>query len=190
MDKMLNGELVARIHKGDKGAEAELLEKYWPRILKMTRYTLSKARTNCEDLANDISVAILENLRTGRFAEKSSLGTYIYGIAKNQIAGYLKGNKPELTDIPYDIPDVALTREDEMEKAQLDEALALALEKLEPKYKKVLYLHYFEGLSITETGEKMNMSPRRVSERKNYALKKLKKVFNTSPVFATNVYGE
>ena len=82
MDNESNGELVSLICKGNKEAERVLLEKYWPRILKMIRYTLSKARTNCEDLANDVFMAILVNLREGKFAEKSSLGTYVYAIAK------------------------------------------------------------------------------------------------------------
>lgn len=180
MNKIGNGELVSRIYCGNKEAESQLLEKYWPRILKVARYNVSKTRTNCEDLANDISMAVLVNLREGKFAGKSSLGTYIYGITKNKIAAFLKGKNPEMTSVPNDIPDMALTQEDEMEKEQLDEALALAMEKLEPKYKKVLYLHYFEGLSIRETGQKLNISPRRVSERKNYAIKKLKKLFNKS----------
>ena len=180
MNKLSNGELVSRIFEGSKEAEERLLEKYRPRILKVARYNLSKARSNCEDLANEISIAVLTNLREGKFAGRSSLGTYVYSISRNMIAAYLRGEKPDRANIPENLPATALTREMELEKEQSAEVLERALEKLKPQYKKVLYLYYYEGLSVTETGQKLNIPPRRVSEKKSYALKKLKKLFNTS----------
>ena len=187
MSKTTDTELVALIRGGDKRAEEKLLLKYRPRILKAVRYTLGRARTNCEDLANEVSMAVLTNLRNGKFAEESSFGTYVYGITKNKIAVYLRARKPELGEIPENYPNGTPTRDEEMEREETAEALNRALERLKPKYKKVLYLHYYKGFSITETGQELNISPRRVRERKHYALKKLKIIFNKSSFFATNI---
>lgn len=190
MSETTETELVALIRQGDKRAEDKLILKYRPRILKAVRYNLGRSKTNCDDLTNEISMAILVNLRNGKFSGKSSLGTYIHSITKNKIATYLREKTSENGEIPKSYPAAAPTREEEMEREETAEALQRALQKLKPKYKKVLYLHYYKGLSITETGQELNISPRMVTERKHYAIKKLKFIFNKSSLFATNTYGE
>jgi len=54
--------------------------------------------------------------------------------------------------------------------------IARHLEKLKPKYKEILYLYYYKELSRDEVAKKLEISPRRVSERVNYAQKLLKKM--------------
>jgi RNA polymerase sigma-70 factor (ECF subfamily) len=54
--------------------------------------------------------------------------------------------------------------------------MAESIEKLKPKYKEILYLYYYKELSRAEVADKLGISPRRVSERVNYAQKLLKRV--------------
>ena len=61
----------------------------------------------------------------------------------------------------------------ERERAEM---IARHLEKLKPKYKVILYLYYYKELSRNEVAQKLGISPRRVSERVNYAQKLLKKM--------------
>lgn len=183
MTERSDEKLLTGIYKGDRRAEEELFVRYRPRILRAVRYSLG--REDCEDLANEISMAALHNLRQGKFTGESLLGTYIYGITKNMIASYLRGKKPETVEVPEGYPDAAPTREEEMEKDERAEMLKLAMEELKYKYKIVLYLHYYKGFSIAEVGRELNISPRKVSERKNYAIKKLKIFFNKLSVSAT-----
>jgi RNA polymerase sigma-70 factor (ECF subfamily) len=66
--------------------------------------------------------------------------------------------------------------QEQVEKKERDELIAKSIKKLKPKYKDILYLYYFKGLSREEVARKLDISPRRVSERVNYSLKLLKKI--------------
>jgi len=46
---------------------------------------------------------------------------------------------------------------------------------LKPKFRDVLYLYYYRELSREEVARTLDISPRRVSERVNYALKLIQK---------------
>jgi RNA polymerase sigma-70 factor (ECF subfamily) len=174
MDKGREADLLSLIRQGEKRAEEELLRNCRQRILMVLRYSLGEDKTVCEDLANEICLALLVNLREGRFAGESSLSTYVYGITKNMIAAHIRGKKHEFAEIPEGYPDAALTQEEEMEKEQSVQTLKFAVGKLKPKYQEVLYLHYYKDLSIAEIGQQLNISPRQVSQRKHYALDKLR----------------
>ena len=54
--------------------------------------------------------------------------------------------------------------------------MAGAVQQLKPKFKEVLNLYYYQELSRDEVAAKLGISPRRVSERLNYAQKLLRKM--------------
>ncbi len=49
------------------------------------------------------------------------------------------------------------------------------INELKEKYKKVIFLRYYQGLSILEIADKLEIESRRVSERINYANKLIRK---------------
>jgi RNA polymerase sigma-70 factor (ECF subfamily) len=63
-----------------------------------------------------------------------------------------------------------------VENKERAETIARHLERLKPKYKEILYLYYYKELSRDEVARKLGITPRRVSERVNYAQKLLKKM--------------
>ena len=63
-----------------------------------------------------------------------------------------------------------------LERAELKDLLKEALNTLSPKYREALELRFLKEYSIQEISEKLEMSPRRVSERIHYALKLIRKV--------------
>jgi len=50
---------------------------------------------------------------------------------------------------------------------------------LKPKYRDVLYFYYYQELSREEVAARLGISPRKVSELVNYALKLLRKEMKT-----------
>ena len=70
---------------------------------------------------------------------------------------------------PFPAPD------DHVENLERSKMMAENLAKLKPKYKEVLFLYYYRDLSREEVARRLRISPRRVSERVNYAQKLLKK---------------
>ena len=59
-----------------------------------------------------------------------------------------------------------------------------ALKNLKGKYQEVLFLKFFEELSVKEISDRLNLPTRRVSERINYALKLIKKEIERTGYFA------
>jgi len=105
---------------------------------------------------------------------ESSLGTFIFTVCNRRIVDYIREKSKTLKHYPepsgYESPHEVL------ENKERAEVLAEALGKLKPKYKEVLYLYYYKGLSRTEVAHELGISPGRVSERVDYAQKLMKKL--------------
>ncbi len=168
---------VQRISAGDSDAEQALLLFFEERIDRLVRAKAGANAEDVQDLKQEIRIAIIQSLRAGRFnADAGRLGSYIHSLAKHKIIDYLKSPKRRRPlELDVEIPD-ASDLHDEMEKRESIAALRRQLEKLPHKYKEALYHRYFLDRSISEISETINLPPRRVSERINYAIKLLQKV--------------
>ncbi len=110
----------------------------------------------------------LEN-RLGRAATDEELAESLEMSVKELIA--LEGQISVATVIPLDDylrADAPLTSEpgpsDRMEKAELRETLAAAIERLPEKEKKVVALYYYEELTLKEISLLLNLSEARISQ--------------------------
>ena len=179
--------LVERIKQGDPLGERELLSLFGSRIARKVQYEIGVKNDDWKDVVNDVLLAILENLREGRFNPErgAALGSYIYGITRNKIFDYFKFKKRQQQQQPfYEGRDFGVADEFEMEKRELQSFVKNTLQKLKQKYQQVLYLKYYEELNVAEISEKINLPPRRVSERLNYAIKLLQKEMEKKNYFS------
>lgn len=125
-----------------------------------------------ENLTGDIWEAVISSLRAGQFIEGSSLGLYIFGIARNKISDYIKKRKRIFDRIPESFQDISLEVEDRIERKQMAKRLLNEIRKSDSKCTKVLFLYYYRSLSVSEITQRVNLPPSKVSEQKNYTLKK------------------
>jgi RNA polymerase sigma-70 factor (ECF subfamily) len=169
---------VQRIAAGDAAAEHELLLFFEEKIARLVRAKIGAKNEAAQDLMQEIRIAVIRSLRAGRFnADAGRLGSYIYSLAKHKIIDYLKSPKrSKPLEFEIEIPD-ATDLQEEMEKEESIAALRRLLEKLPYKYKEVLYQRYFLDRSIDEISAALDLPPRRVSERINYAKKLLRQVY-------------
>jgi RNA polymerase sigma factor (sigma-70 family) len=170
--------LIVRILQGETKAETELLQKYGPLIARKVSFDLGAGNADWRDVAADAQLALLISLRDGKFDidRGTSLGSYVYGITINKIRDYFKTQKTRplvKESLPECIVSAAETYD--LERKEIRSKLRTLLGKLKIKYQEVLYMRYYEELSITEISEKINLSPRRVSERIHYAITLLRK---------------
>ena len=167
-----------RIAAGDFAAEQELLLFFEEKITRLVRIKIGAKTEAGQDLKQEIRIAIIQSLRAGRFnAETGRLGSYIYSLARHKIIDYLKSPKRhQPLEFETEIPDTT-DLQDEMEKEESLSALRRLLEALPHKYKEVLYQRYFLDRSIDEISAALDLLPRRVSERINYAKKLLRQVY-------------
>lgn len=172
--------LVERIKSGaDSAAEAELLSRYNDRIARFVYAKLGRNNKFCDDVINESKMATLISLREGKFdtSRGTKLGSYIFGITINKIKDYLtyqnrqtESENEYATDSKLTIDFVSDLEEDENILWLKD-----ILSSLDVKYQEVLYLKFYDGLSIANIGKKIGLHPKKVSDRIHYALKKIKK---------------
>ena len=72
----------------------------------------------------------------------------------------------------------------EIERKETRDIMRDLLKKLKVKYKEVLYLKYYEDLSVAEISARIGLPPRRVSERLNYSVKLLRKECDKANIFS------
>ena len=169
--------IINRILKGDREAEQELLLQFIEEIKTIVRHQLGDRHEYWEDLTNEVCIALIQNLRKGKFdPEKAKLGSYIYGIAKNKISDFRRQGmdiiKEDISkkEIPI-IPEISERFEDE----ELRDIMRSQLKKLKPKYRKVLILRYYKELSIGKIAETLGIPKEKVSEGIYYATELLRK---------------
>lgn len=175
-----DADLAAKIAGGDRQAESELFHRYGSQIKYMARIRL---RTNIpphdlEDIIAEIQQAVLVSLRKGSYdPEKGkTLGAYIAGIAYKIVCQYFRKQEKEEAmqlGLPEGLPQNSQNSLDDMITGERSRKLRKILGRLHPKYEEVLVLRFYDQLGIAEIAARLNMEPRRVSERLNYAFKKL-----------------
>ncbi len=152
----------------------EIVKKYRPVVSFRVRKSLGTHVPDWEDVVNEILVNTLEKIKDGKFRGDSSIGTFIYTITSRRIVDFIRGKNKVLqyAPEPSSFPDPY----EHMENKERNKFVAKYLENLKPKYREIIYLYYYKGLTRQEVAEIIGIAPRRVSERANYARKLLKKM--------------
>jgi len=170
-------ELINNIRAGNLIAEKELIARFGLRISRKVRFALGASNTDWQDVVHEVQLALLGSLRQGRFnVEKGvPLGSYVYGITMNKLRDYFKTKKKQETLTTDALTEIADDEDFNLENQETRKILIRMMTRLKIKYKEVLYLRYYEDLSVSQISQKINLPPRRVSERIHYAVQLLRK---------------
>jgi RNA polymerase sigma-70 factor (ECF subfamily) len=152
----------------------EIYDKYGPVIRFRVRKSLGASNPDWEDVVNEIISNVIEKINRQEFRGESSIGTFIYTITSRRIVDYIRQKTKVLKHAPEPTPYP--DPHERVENKERAELIAAAIKKLKPKYREVLYLYYYKGLSREEVAKKLSITPHRVSERVNYSQKLLKKL--------------
>lgn len=155
----------------------EIFAKYRPIVSFRVRKSLGAYTPDWEDVVNEIMTNVLEKIQKGEFRGESSIGTFIYTITSRRIVDHIRKKSRVLKHAPEPQPFAA--PHEHVENKERAELIASAIQQLKPKYREVLYLYYYRELSRDEVAKRLGISPRRVSERVNYAQKLLRKLIKS-----------
>ncbi|ALC92902.1 RNA polymerase factor sigma C [Bacillus sp. FJAT-18017] len=129
----------------------QLMQEYSDDILHLV-YTYVKNRTTAEDLTQEIFLKCYEKLN--QFNQQSSIKTWVYRIASNHCKDYLRSwhyRKITLSDKIWEyIPSKSKQVEEEVIANSEEDILTNAVMNLPLKYREVVFLHYYEELSLAE----------------------------------------
>lgn len=151
----------------------QIVAQFRPIVSFRVRKSLGGYNPDWEDVVNEILTQVVEKVRSGQFRGESSIGTFIYTITSRRIIDHIRYRTKVLRHAPEPAPFP--DPQETAEAAERAERIAALVRGLKPKFREVLELYYLQELSREETARRLGLTPRRVSERVNYALKLIRK---------------
>ena len=167
-----DGELIARIAKGDRSAMRLLFGRHQ---LRVHRFVCGMVRdaSLAEDLVNEVFLEVWK--QAGRFEGRSSVSTWLLGIARfKALSSRRRRSEAELDEEAADaIADDADTPEVVAQKNDKGQALRACINALPPEHKVVVDLVYYQEKTIEEAAGILSIPEATVKTRMFYARKKL-----------------
>ncbi len=163
-----------RFLEGDESALQEIVSEYRQGLQNFINSIVNNISV-AEDLTEDTFVKLL--LKKPKNKRTASFKTWLYTIGRNIAVDWLRKN-PRGREISIDeISDIGIEEEQFLKLYIKDEEKRIvhkALNSINPDYKNVLILFYFEDFSIEEISEIMKKSKKNISVLLHRAKKSLK----------------
>jgi len=172
-------ELVVLVQMGDQDSFGTLVERYENKLLRYGRKFLS-THEDIEDIVQDVFINSYRNIQS--FDPSLRFSPWIYRIAHNAFANALrKRSRNPLFFVDFDTFLAHPIYEDpepvEKEREQLKKQLDVVLDRISPKYREVLVLHYLEDLSYKEMADILEVPTGTIGIRLKRAREALKKIY-------------
>jgi RNA polymerase sigma-70 factor, ECF subfamily len=165
--------MVEAIRSGDETAAARLIHLYYQRVYAFLR-RLSGNEEDAADLTQRTFSRVWQALES--FAGRSSLSSWIHGIAYHIYVDWRRRYNPgeprsdewwATRPAPEDSPDEIAGRND------LASRLYQLVEHLSADLRETIHLHYYQGLSLQETADAMEVATSTVKYRQRLAISEL-----------------
>lgn len=146
-------DLIVRAQAGDEEAFRALVERYKKRAYWVA-YNLVGDEDDARDIAQEAFIRVFKSIRT--FDLRYKFYTWLYRIVTNLGVDALRkrgGQKRVSIEDVGDIRSSEIGPHDGLERAELRERVAEALEDLPPQYRAVMVLREIEGFSSREIAD-------------------------------------
>ena len=178
-----------RILAGDPSAAEGFFERHLDRVYEFVHYRVGSVGPGgfaSEDVVQETFLAALENLQN--FDGRSSLYTWLCGIAKNKIRSQRRKRRPVplqdvLADSEEDIDAILSAIEDMplpehvLEARETEELVGATLSSLPDEYRDALLEKYVEGSSVRAIGDAAGKSEKAAESMLHRARLAFTKVF-------------
>ncbi len=152
-------ELRDRILAGDRAAAEGFFRQHFDALFEFVHYRVGGKRAVTEDVVGETMLVAVQ--RFASFDGRSSLYTWLCGIAKNKI----RAHRREMRAVPIadlleeadsDIDAILAAIDEEplpewiLERRETRELVGATLSSLSPEYRRALVAKYVEGLPVSE----------------------------------------
>ena len=146
----VNNKLLRKVAKGDSIAITKLLKALTAQT-KSSLIGMGLDARDVEEAILDAMTLFIEKVKTGKYTDQGvPVMAYLSKSAKYRAYYYLRRKNSDIVPLPDEIiPDLPL----KADFAKWDLILT-ALQKLEPKYRRLIELTYIEGFSDREIKER------------------------------------
>ena len=175
-------DLIKQAKEGKQSAFTKLYEKY-NRIIYNTIYRIVNNKDAADDLLSVTFIKAFSKLES--YVNNISFEMWLKTIAINTAIDYIRSSKNEKQNHYIDSEDNYiqldsndLSPEEAIMKQETVEQLKVALHKLRSKYRNILELRYFKGLSYEELATELGVPIGTVKSDLNKAKKRLREFFD------------
>jgi RNA polymerase sigma-70 factor (ECF subfamily) len=157
-------------------AVVQLIEHYYARI-----YAFLRRRAG-----NDADAADLTQRTFGRvqqslssFAGRSSVASWIHGVAHHTYLDWRRAERrpePQSDEWWQACPAPGLAPDEAVARADLAGRLYACVDRLEPEQRDAVHLHYYQGLTLQEAADALDVSASTVKYRLRGALDRLQRL--------------
>jgi RNA polymerase sigma-70 factor (ECF subfamily) len=164
-------ELIAQSMHGDHDAYGELVDRY-KNALYHHCFAIVRNEDAAEDIAQDTFITAFYKLTS--YNSEYKLSTWLFKIATNKALNYIKKYAREVAADDDLIGRIASHHPSPAEQAE-DAELHAAVQRLEPKYRTVVSLYYWQGLSYQDIALMLGVPDGSVKGWMNRAKSQLRK---------------
>jgi len=158
-----------RILAGDRDAAGFVFEEHFDALYEFAHYRLGGDRAQAEDVVQDSFVVALDSMKS--FDGRSSLFTWLCGIAKHKILAHRRKRRPAalddvLADSDSEIDAILARVASEplpdwvLERKETRELVGATLSSLPPDYRRALLDKYVVGRSVAQIAADAGKSPK------------------------------
>lgn len=175
-DQMTDEQLVIAMAGGDQRAFDKLYGRYASALLSYFMRMLWRDREKSEDFVHDFFTKLIH--RPELFDTTRSFKTWMYSVANNMCKNEYKKqeirkNTSNGLDNNYSISDTSKNTENQVHHTMFKDAYNYQVTQLEDKHREVFEMRHFDGLSIKEIAEALEISEGTIKSRLFYATKYL-----------------
>lgn len=174
-------QLMAMARQDSERATVQLIEHFYERIYAFVR-RLSSNDADAADITQRTFLRVQQALPS--FAGRSSVGSWIHGIAYHIYVDWRRSrhrteSRPDDWWIACRCADRA--PDDAVAHNDLAKQLYSSVDRLDPDLRETVHLHYYQGLTLQETADAMDVATSTVKYRLRQALGALKRALADEP---------
>lgn len=154
------------LHQKDQKAYAELMDRYREPI-----YFMLLKMVNNKDDAEDLTIEAFGKAfrRMGQYTPQFAFSTWLFKIASNNCIDYIRKKKIKAISIDQgftsedgdtieiSVKDSVLDPAEAMQKEERIKKMREIVDRLKPRYRKLVEMRYFEELAYEEIAEQLDL---------------------------------
>jgi RNA polymerase sigma factor (sigma-70 family) len=171
-------ELVANIQNGQSESEAALYEKYSAKVYYLALRG-SKSPPDAEDVRAETFLRVLLAVRGNQVRSPAALPGFIVGVVRNVLRElYTRRNQGGAAADQGATEAAGPSHEKLFLDQEAQQAVKRVIERLKPRERAVLRMHYYEELPTKEIAQRAAIAPERVRLVKSRALKHFREIYS------------
>jgi len=169
-------ELVINIQNGQTDSESALYGKYSAKVYYIALRE-TRSPNDAEDVRAETFLRVLQAIRANQLRSAASLASFILGVTRNVLRElYVHRSRTGEAVEAESAAAAAPSQERSFLDREVQVAIENTIERLKPRERAVLRMHFYEELPTEEIARRTAIAPERVRLVKSRALRRFREI--------------